>query len=134
MNIDICTVYANGDGSLTEQEFLRFSTCMMAYGYFGDTLLDSEKHRWMGPVRYDWSGMKSFLVGKMYDGTLKLRKDSSASEHDPRNRAKCRVGCDQCNNAFRSDCNRNSGDAARKPVDYYPPGFNDAAGTYFVRF
>ena len=29
---------------------------MLAYGYYGDILLDSEKSRWLGPKRYHIAG------------------------------------------------------------------------------
>ena len=28
----------------------------LGYGFMGDTLKSSERYRWMGPARYDWSG------------------------------------------------------------------------------
>lgn len=36
--------------------FLKYSVSLLGYGFYGDTLLDSEKNRWMGPSRYDFSG------------------------------------------------------------------------------
>lgn len=29
---------------------------LLGYGFYGDILKDSEKKRWMGPMRYDYSG------------------------------------------------------------------------------
>ena len=31
------------------------------YGFYGDVIAESEKHRWMGPKRYDYAGTKVFL-------------------------------------------------------------------------
>lgn len=36
--------------------FLKYCVSMLSYGFYGDILKDSEKKRWMGPVRYDFSG------------------------------------------------------------------------------
>ena len=32
-----------------------------SYGFLGDVLVESEKHRWMGPRRYDYAGMRRFF-------------------------------------------------------------------------
>ena len=50
IGMDIATVHNNGD-------FLSYNLSMLAYGYYGDVLSDSENYRWMGPKRYDFSGI-----------------------------------------------------------------------------
>lgn len=35
---------------------LRYSVSLLGYGFYGDVVKDSEKKRWMGPVRYEFSG------------------------------------------------------------------------------
>lgn len=35
---------------------LRYSVSLLGYGFYGDIIKDSEKKRWMGLVRYDFSG------------------------------------------------------------------------------
>lgn len=35
---------------------LRYSVSLLGYGFYGDLIKDSEKKRWMGLVRYDFSG------------------------------------------------------------------------------
>jgi len=35
---------------------VRFSVSLLGYGFYGDVLAESERHRWMGPLRYDFSG------------------------------------------------------------------------------
>lgn len=37
-------------------ELLRLYASVMSYGYLGDVAADSERYRWMGPRRYDYSG------------------------------------------------------------------------------
>ena len=52
--MDLATVY-NGD------EFIKYNVSLSGYGYYGDSLVDSERHRWMGPKRYDYSGENATL-------------------------------------------------------------------------
>lgn len=40
----------------SSQVLLRLYASVLSYGYLGDLLQDSEKFRWMGPQRYDYSG------------------------------------------------------------------------------
>lgn len=35
---------------------LRYSVSLLGYGFYGDIIRDSEKKRWMGLARYDFSG------------------------------------------------------------------------------
>lgn len=35
---------------------VKFYASVMSYGFLGDVAIDSEKFRWMGPKRYDYSG------------------------------------------------------------------------------
>lgn len=46
--LDVCSVHQ----ALTH----RYSVSLLGYGFYGDVLAESEKHRWMGPLRYDFSG------------------------------------------------------------------------------
>ena len=52
--VDVTSVCSGG-------KFQTFSLAMVSYGYFGDLLRRSEKYRWMGPKRYDISGVRTFL-------------------------------------------------------------------------
>lgn len=68
VNIDVTAIHnIRDDGKL-----LRYATSFLGYGYFGDTLVDSEDNRWMGPKRYDWAGMKKILGHRLYSGEIKL--------------------------------------------------------------
>lgn len=49
--LDVCSVHHNN-------MFLRYSVSLLGYGFYGDVLSDSERKRWMGPARYDFSGGK----------------------------------------------------------------------------
>ena len=45
---------------------------MISYGYFGDLMLHSENLRWLGPKRYDVSGVHTFLGNKAYKGVIQV--------------------------------------------------------------
>ena len=49
MGVDVTALYK-------QEEFVKYSITMTSYGYYGDLLADSERFRWMGPKRYNWSG------------------------------------------------------------------------------
>lgn len=49
--MDVCSVHRN-------DIFLRYSVSLLGYGFYGDVLTDSERKRWLGPARYDLSGMR----------------------------------------------------------------------------
>ncbi|XP_023215199.1 ceramide kinase-like [Centruroides sculpturatus] len=88
INVDISSLHHEGT-------LLRYSISFLAYGYFGDTLFESEKHRWMGPKRYSWSGFKKVLQHQSYDGELQLQvvnmNNSPYWQHD-----RCQAGCSVC--------------------------------------
>ncbi|KAG2460266.1 CERK1 kinase, partial [Polypterus senegalus] len=46
--MDVCSVHHYNT-------FLKYSVSLLGYGFYGDILTDSEKYRWMGPARYDFS-------------------------------------------------------------------------------
>lgn len=49
--LDLASVRKANGGQL-----LRLYASVMSYGYLGDVAADSERFRWMGPRRYDYSG------------------------------------------------------------------------------
>ncbi|XP_052094845.1 ceramide kinase-like [Mytilus californianus] len=88
VGLDVCSIYSN-------DKFQRYSVSMLAYGYYGDILLDSEKNRWMGPKRYHVAGAKKFLGNKAYHGEVTFRL-SSDSDSNPRDKKKCLNECNTC--------------------------------------
>ncbi|RMX53273.1 hypothetical protein pdam_00015268 [Pocillopora damicornis] len=86
--LDVCSVRR-------KNEILRYSVVMVAYGFFGDVMQDSEKLRWMGPKRYDFSGFKKFMTNRGYDGAVTFLPAQN-TEHAPRDRTRCRSGCHVC--------------------------------------
>ncbi|KAG8183096.1 hypothetical protein JTE90_010919 [Oedothorax gibbosus] len=85
--IDVCGVYSAG-------RFLRYAVTFVSYGYFGDVIRDSEKLRWMGPKRYDFSGFKKIMRRKLYEGELQLQVDIPTNSSWKTGR--CTVNCDTC--------------------------------------
>lgn len=47
--MDVSSVHHNG-------ALLQYSVSLLGYGFYGDIIRDSEKKRWMGLIRYDFSG------------------------------------------------------------------------------
>ena len=45
---------------------IRHSVCYAAYGYMGDLMRQSERLRWLGPLRYALSGAIVLLRGRSY--------------------------------------------------------------------
>ncbi|KAM4614844.1 ceramide kinase isoform 2-T2 [Polymixia lowei] len=93
--MDVCSVHHNNT-------FLRYSVSMLGYGFYGDVLTDSERKRWMGPARYDLSGVKTFLSHNYYEGTVSFLP---AEDHkgNPRDKLQCRTGCRVCQHKHQSE-------------------------------
>uniref|UniRef100_A0A3B4A2A2 DAGKc domain-containing protein n=1 Tax=Periophthalmus magnuspinnatus TaxID=409849 RepID=A0A3B4A2A2_9GOBI len=85
--MDACSVHHN-------DTFLRYSVSLLGYGFFGDVLSDSERKRWMGPARYDFSGLKMFLTHHYYEGTVSYLP-AKGIMGTPRDEARCRSGEDE---------------------------------------
>ncbi|XP_041820174.1 ceramide kinase [Chelmon rostratus] len=86
--MDVCSVHH-------KNEFLRYSVSLLGYGFYGDVLTDSERKRWLGPARYDLSGVKTFLSHNCYEGTISFlpAEDNMGT---PRDKLQCRSGCCVC--------------------------------------
>ncbi|XP_017114691.1 ceramide kinase [Drosophila elegans] len=66
--LDVCSV-SNG------QSLIRFCASVLSYGYLGDVAAQSENYRWMGPRRYEYSGVKAFLSNRGYDAELRMLEE-----------------------------------------------------------
>ncbi len=86
LNIDVCAIH-----SRDEEKLIRYATSFLGYGYFGDTIADSEANRWMGPKRYDWAGVKKFIRHRLYTGEIKLCIEPS--DGSPKDNNICTNGC-----------------------------------------
>lgn len=91
LGLDVSSIHS-------DSRLLSYCTTMLAYGYFGDTLVESEKYRWMGPKRYDFSGVKKFLQLKSYEGEVMFHCDPK-SESSPVDQLLCCTGCGICSQA-----------------------------------
>lgn len=63
LDMDVLSVHSNN-------KLERFVMSMLSYGYLGDLMKHSERLRWLGPHRYEVSGVKTFLSMKSYKGTV----------------------------------------------------------------
>eukprot|EP00127_Corallochytrium_limacisporum_P003694 Clim_evm26s152 gene=Clim_evmTU26s152 len=88
-NLDLGKVTSVNTGKV-----LCHAATLMGYGFFGDVLKGSEEYRWMGPVRYGFSGFKRFLFGvKPYHARLKLKDPQSMTIKQKQ----CKYVCSVCN-------------------------------------
>lgn len=62
--MDVSSVHHGGT-------LLRYWVSLLGYGFYGDIIRDSEKKRWMGLIRYDFSG-KSAVRGERCVHTARL--------------------------------------------------------------
>uniref|UniRef100_A0A8C9YPK0 Zgc:158263 n=1 Tax=Sander lucioperca TaxID=283035 RepID=A0A8C9YPK0_SANLU len=86
--LDVCSVHQ-------ASALMRYSVSLLGYGFYGDVLAESEKHRWMGPLRYDYSGTMVYLSNRSYAGIVQyLPADPLLSS--PRDRTRCLSGCSVC--------------------------------------
>ncbi|XP_013417382.1 ceramide kinase isoform X1 [Lingula anatina] len=95
VGVDVCSIHQ-------ENQILRYCVSMLAYGYFGDVLIDSEKHRWMGPKRYDWSGFKRWCKKFVYEAEISYL-ECPDTRHHPRDGSRCFAGCEICNSIQHSE-------------------------------
>ncbi|XP_039618078.1 ceramide kinase [Polypterus senegalus] len=94
--MDVCSVHHYNT-------FLKYSVSLLGYGFYGDILTDSEKYRWMGPARYDFSGFKKFLSHHYYEGTISYLP-AVGTLGSPRDKSRCKAGCFICFNSGEQLC------------------------------
>ncbi|XP_074182694.1 ceramide kinase isoform X2 [Rhinolophus sinicus] len=88
LSMDVSSVHHGG-------ALLRYSVSLLGYGFYGDIIRDSEKKRWMGLIRYDFSGLKTFLSHHCYEGTVSFLP-AQHTVGSPRDSKPCRAGCFVC--------------------------------------
>ncbi|CAH1784406.1 unnamed protein product [Owenia fusiformis] len=110
MAIDVTTLHHSN-------HFLCFNVSLLGYGFYGDVIVDSEDKRWMGPKRYDWSGLKKTLSNNSYEGEVTFLPGPNKHLH-PKDGSRCLLGCKVCNEAALSY-------ASGEP--HTPDGFGDDA-------
>ncbi|XP_026867770.2 ceramide kinase family protein [Electrophorus electricus] len=86
--LDVCSVHHHNT-------LVRYSVSLVGYGFYGDVLAESERLRWMGPLRYDLSGCLVYLCNRSYEGVVQyLPADPQLSS--PRDNMRCLSGCRVC--------------------------------------
>ncbi|GAB0098131.1 ceramide kinase [Sergentomyia squamirostris] len=95
--LDLCSVIF-GDGSA------KLYASVISYGYLGDIAHDSERYRWMGPRRYEYTGFHKLLRNRGYKGEITVIPDCS----DPQ----------ACSTKCYEECTRCSPSTANTKADY----------------
>ncbi|XP_011299241.1 ceramide kinase [Fopius arisanus] len=83
--LDLSSVHGN-------HKLHRLYASVLSYGYLGDVIKESEKFRWMGPQRYDYSGFKKIIANKGYEGEIELLSDPC----HPAASTRCMKNCNRC--------------------------------------
>ncbi|KAL1471997.1 hypothetical protein MTO96_023307 [Rhipicephalus appendiculatus] len=91
IGVDVASIHSG-------ERLVRYSSGFLSYGFFGDNIKASEKFRWMGPLRYNWTGWQTFLKHHVYEGELKLlvQPETTDANYDPAGTDRCRAGCEVC--------------------------------------
>ncbi|KAL3289469.1 hypothetical protein HHI36_022892 [Cryptolaemus montrouzieri] len=91
VGLDLVSVY-------NEKNLLKIYASVLSYGYLGDVAYNSDRHRWMGPQRYNYSGFKKLIANKGYQGEVAIlnSKDVVPSQ-------KCYENCDKCRSDDETD-------------------------------
>ncbi|XP_064473230.1 ceramide kinase-like [Ornithodoros turicata] len=92
VSVDVASIHS-------QEKLVRYSLGFLSYGFFGDNIKSSERYRWMGPLRYNWSGWQTFLKHKAYEGEVKVLVKKNGlvlTPYDPTGKERCRAGCDVC--------------------------------------
>lgn len=89
ISVDVCSLH-----EYESDKLLRFASTFAAYGYFGDIVRESEKLRWLGPSRYDITGINNLLKNRSYEGHLRILV--SDSDGSPSDQDRCHRDCKVC--------------------------------------
>lgn len=89
IDIDVCSIH-----SIREDRPMRFVSTFVAYGYFGDVIRESERMRWLGPSRYDVTGINNLIKNRTYQGKVRLLR--SKLDGSPMTDERCHADCQQC--------------------------------------
>ncbi|XP_003738602.1 ceramide kinase [Galendromus occidentalis] len=87
INIDLGSIHSGG-------RLVRYFAGFLSYGFFGDNIQTAEKYRWMGPLRYTWTGWQTFLKNQSYSGQLRVKVVDDS--HERHQMPVCLEGCERC--------------------------------------
>lgn len=83
--LDVCSVHSS-------RGLCKYFLSSFGYGFLGDVLKESEKHRWMGPKRYDYAGFLKVLRNRRYRCEISM----TLSPAEPGKGPKCSRNCEAC--------------------------------------
>ncbi|XP_037122250.1 ceramide kinase family protein [Syngnathus acus] len=119
--LDVCSVHHSNT-------LVRYSVSLLGYGFYGDVLAQSEKNRWMGPLRYDYAGAMVYLSNRSYKGVVHfLPADPMLSS--PRDKTHCLSGCDVCSRS-RDRFFPQSADSSSLCSSYLSKSSSDSEGDW----
>jgi len=113
LGVDVVSIHS-------KEKLERFAMTMVSYGYFGDLMKHSEGLRWLGKLRYDVSGVKTFLAHKAYKGTISYVATSTPDTCLISD--KCGEGCTTCDavaddDSYTKDTSVENKNGLRYPVE-----------------
>ncbi|KAK5983046.1 Ceramide kinase 1 [Trichostrongylus colubriformis] len=88
-NVDVCTVHENNT-------LLRISANAISYGWLGDVLRDSEHYRCLGPIRYQWSALRTTIRHPIYRGKVSFTLSRKETEDPKSVLPECLKPCSTC--------------------------------------
>uniref|UniRef100_A0A4W5QWF4 Zgc:158263 n=1 Tax=Hucho hucho TaxID=62062 RepID=A0A4W5QWF4_9TELE len=119
--LDVCSVHHRSS-------LVRYSVSLVGYGFYGDVLAESERHRWMGPLRYDYSGAMVYLSNRSYAGLVQyVPADPQLSS--PRDNTRCLSGCSVCSKSTER-LFPHSPDASSNYVSHFSQFSSDSEGDW----
>ena len=80
-------------------QLVRVAFCSVAYGFFGDVLIRSEKLRCIGPIRYILAGGLSFIHLRTYRVDTDISIADVQHCNPTESSTKCEMGCKICTKA-----------------------------------
>ncbi|KAF3340393.1 ceramide kinase [Carex littledalei] len=126
MSLDIAQVvrWKTRPSSVMDSPTLRYAASFAGYGFYGDVIKESEKLRWMGPMRYDYAGTMVFLKHKTYEAEVTYLEPQimESSSHEPKKKRQkqiCRTNCMVCNEPTLSESDRDSSNVTVSKSDIY---------------
>ena len=90
-SVDVCTVHEGNN-------LLRISANAISYGWLGDVLHDSERYRCLGPIRYQWSALRTTIRHPTYFGRVAFSLNESDQEKKVE-LPECKKPCEYCDGA-----------------------------------
>ncbi|GMT28622.1 hypothetical protein PFISCL1PPCAC_19919 [Pristionchus fissidentatus] len=87
--VDACTVHE-------KNKLVRVSADAISYGWLGDVLRDSERYRWLGPLRYQWSALRTTIRNPSYLGLVSFSLSSNETNVPNDKLPPCIIPCLIC--------------------------------------